>query len=1074
MKKITFISVFTFFVFTINTFAQNTPPVAVPDTVTVMAENWIDIEVLLNDYDPDGDDIIIKHVHHAAHGERDYNDTLVQYRSDYYFGSDSMDYRIKDNGDPIAYSEYVNIHINVLDNPNLPEAHDDNVSTLSQLPISINVLLNDTDPNGDEIILLDIEDYPNNGDAYIDSDSIIVYVPDIYFIGTDSLTYTVIEKNTANEYFSNEATVYITVEENPNIPVAVDDEASTITFEPVNINVLLNDDDPNGDELMVFEANNSSNSMVEVISDSILLYASNFFIGTDTISYRVKEKNTVNNYVSEWANVLVEVAANPDIPIAIDDTSQAFTLDSIFVNVLLNDFDPQGEPIEIMDVQGSAFYETIEFTDSTILYYSSAPLAGIKTIKYRIRETDNPEIYSDWAILTLNIAQNPELPQVVNDYASTKGGIAVEINVLENDINPTTDILTIGSGDPFSSYSGVVDYISDSIVRYTPYYSHTGIDSICYRIGGQSPYYFGISLGYLIVDVLASNSYAVLDKNNINAGFNSFGYLFNNLDYLPEIGPDNWRPSFEVPAGSGKQCIFGASLWMGGLDVQDSLHFAGDRYKYNGSDFFFGPVSDNYNDEFDIKWIQLWKLNKTEIIYHKYHYGELGYEAPADILSWPGNGDTENGQAEQLAPYFDKNENGAYEPLLGDYPLIRGDQAVYFIYNDDRFNHTQTDGKKLGVEFHGMAYAFDEPADSVLWNTIFVHYDIYNRSDTAYTDTYIGNWTDFDIGYAMDDFVKSDVQHGTYIGYNGYPIDGAGEPVAYGENPPALGITTLGGPFMDSDESDNPAGGCDESINGLNFDNGLIDDERFGMTGFVYHNNSSNIQGDPQIAPEYYNYLRGFWKDNTRMQYGGNGHFISGALGPDCNFMFPGDSDPCNWGTNGILPNGGYNQNGLYWTEEEVGNNPDDRRGLGISGPFTFNPGDKQELDFAYTFARDYTGGDPVGLLLDMVEELKEKVVEDSLINLPTVLGRIEKPFKNPQIQIYPNPVKNNILHVDCKNILEDINYTLSDISGILVQKGSLSPSTVNSIEINNVSKGVYILQIQYDNKLIYSKFIKQ
>ena len=43
-----------------------------------------------------------------------------------------------------------------------------------------------------------------------------------------------------------------------------------------------------------------------------------------------------------------------------------------------------------------------------------------------------------------------------------------------------------------------------------------------------------------------------------------------------------------------------------------------------------------------------------------------------------------------------------------------------------------------------------------------------------------------------------------------------------------------------------------------------------------------------------------------RMLYGGNAHVNSGALGPECDFMFPFDSDPCNWGTGGIPPNGGF------------------------------------------------------------------------------------------------------------------------------------------------------------------------
>ena len=83
------------------------------------------------------------------------------------------------------------------------------------------------------------------------------------------------------------------------------------------------------------------------------------------------------------------------------------------------------------------------------------------------------------------------------------------------------------------------------------------------------------------------------------------------------------------------------------------------------------------------------------------------------------------------------------------------------------------------------------------------------------------------------------------------------------------------------------------------------------------------------------------------MQYGGDAFNSSDVVGPECNYMFPGDSDPDNIGTGGVAPNGGYNTNGKYWTEEECGNAPSDRRGLAMVGPFSFGAGSMKELDYA-------------------------------------------------------------------------------------------------------------------------------
>jgi len=229
------------------------------------------------------------------------------------------------------------------------------------------------------------------------------------------------------------------------------------------------------------------------------------------------------------------------------------------------------------------------------------------------------------------------------------------------------------------------------------------------------------------------------------------------------------------------------------------------------------------------------------------------------------------------------------------------------------------------------------------------------------------------------DFVGCDVARGLGYCYNGKAVDGSGEPESYGgpqPPPPAIGVDFFQGPYMDPDGLDNPkyemvidpASGdttyeqlCDVSINGVNFGNGIVDDERYGMRRFVYHDNSGGNQGDPQIAPQYYNYLKGIWKDNTKMMYGGNAHVAgSGTVGPECDFMFPGDTDPCNWGTGGVPPNGGYTQNGLYWTEETgdggAPNQPSDRRFMQSAGPFTLLPGAVNYITVGIPWARATAG----------------------------------------------------------------------------------------------------------------------
>jgi hypothetical protein len=366
-------------------------------------------------------------------------------------------------------------------------------------------------------------------------------------------------------------------------------------------------------------------------------------------------------------------------------------------------------------------------------------------------------------------------------------------------------------------------------------------------------------------------------------------------------------------------------------------------------------------------------------------------------------------------------ESEFYEEYFGGIlvdQVLKGDETFWWVFNDKGNFHSETNGASIGLEIRGQAFGF--ATNDEVNNMSFYSYEIINRSTYVLTETYFSPWVDTDLGYAWDDYVGCDVNRGLGYCYNGLPIDGAGEPESYGSQPPAIGVDFFQGPYMDPDTCDNPAYFGDgllgptiddcsivsfhmadrsltygengefsgtftvrsEAINGVNFGNGIVDDERYGMRRFVYHNNAGGVSGDPEIAPEYYNYLRGFWRDNSRMQYGGNGHINSGALGPDCDFMFPGDTDPCNWGTKGIPPNGGFNQGGQYWTEEYVGNNPNDRRFMQSAGGFTLKPGAVNYITVGIPWARAISGGPWASVELLRVVDDKSQALFDNCFKI--------------------------------------------------------------------------------------------
>lgn len=477
---------------------------------------------------------------------------------------------------------------------------------------------------------------------------------------------------------------------------------------------------------------------------------------------------------------------------------------------------------------------------------------------------------------------------------------------------------------------------------------------------------------------------------------------FNSVRALIETGGSMWqdrangRASYEVPAGSNHFVIFSGALWMGGEDVNGQLKLAAHMFR-NGNDFWAGPLGQltnagNYNPaavqaadvelvrnngaaetspQECLRYDQFFTIRKNEVRnFIKWWKCENDPpENPKDcegvvqpdkevmdrILNWPAHGNTELGQDFYLAPFYDNDGDGFYDPIGGgDYPwydlneevdcrndrrvTLFGDETHWWVFNDKGNIHTETGGQPIGMEVRAQAFTF--ATDNAINDMTFYNYELINRGTQLLSNTYFGQWVDADIGNAFNDYVGCDVSRGLGFCFNGEVADDGGSNASpWNSLPPAIGVDFFEGPYKDNDNIDNPLttniaqaisqGGIPYSGLGLGYGDGIVDNERLGMNRFVYYNNSGGaIQGDPSNAVEYYQYLKGFWKNNQAFTYGGQG--TSGTI--ETAYCFPGDSDPLHWGTKGVNPGG-------VWSEKGEGNEAGDRRFLQSAGPFTLRPG---------------------------------------------------------------------------------------------------------------------------------------
>ncbi len=574
----------------------------------------------------------------------------------------------------------------------------------------------------------------------------------------------------------------------------------------------------------------------------------------------------------------------------------------------------------------------------------------------------------------------------------------------------------------------------------------------------------------------------------------------NNVRAYLETGGTMWFKEvaeYEVPKGSGKTSMFSAGLWIGGRDINGQLKLAAVRFRQVGDDYWTGPLKiqgASTTQTMCIKFDKHFKITRAEVDEHISSHGTSGYVMPSSIANWPAHGD--EGYSYYLAPFKDVNGNGVYDPATGDYPyydinndlcpwtedniaaaaahtlprtpedimyygndwhnsngmiyadhVLKGDETLFWIFNDNAGPHTESSGSPIGLEIRGQAFGF--ATNDELNNMTFYSYEIINRSTYTLTNTFFSQWVDPDLGYAKDDYVGCDVARGLGYCYNGSNVDGTGQIEAYGDQPPAVGVDFFQGPYMDPDNRDNPKfyadsasfpGYCDRflrsaftqdqmAINGVNFGDQITDNERFGMRRFVYHNNDNSVTGDPRVAFEYYNMLQGIWKDNTKMKYGGNAHSSNGGNGPDCDFMFPALSDVCNWGTQGVDPvPSQYGADG--WTEANVGNAPQDRRFMQSAGPFTLKPGSVNYITVGIPWARASQGGAQASVeLLKLADDKCQSLFENCFKTLdgPDAPDITIRELENELILYISNEDRNsNNYHETYKELDPQIPHTLS------------------------------------------------
>lgn len=523
---------------------------------------------------------------------------------------------------------------------------------------------------------------------------------------------------------------------------------------------------------------------------------------------------------------------------------------------------------------------------------------------------------------------------------------------------------------------------------------------------------------------LPATAQADLDINNVRARILNGGDMWWDLNSVAKYE----IPKLNDPSAIKKNSMFAGAIWIGGLDLGGNLKVAAMTYRQSGSDYFPGPL-DTTTASIDANrcraYDKIWKVNREEI--------ERFYADPTlstgDITSWPGNGDPLFNEGRILAPFFDANGDGIYDPTNGtEYPILdperapednqpedQPDQMLYFIYNDKGNIHSETGGLPIGIEMGTTAFGFSTQDE--INNMTFYKTKITNRSSDEVRNCFFGQWVDADLGNYADDYVGCDVSRNLGYCYNGDDDDEG--VLGYGLNPPSVGTTFFEGP---RDSSGN----------------------EIGLSRFVYYNNDFSIIGNPQTAEHFYNYLRGFWKDNTPITFGGNGY---GGSTPT-NFMFPDDP---------LDPNG--------WSERAEKNTPSDRRYLQSAGPFNLKPGAVNYVTVGVVWARTTSGGATGSLRLLRNASDKAQVLFNNRFKIPEGPRSPEVSVQELDQQIILNFAGEDVKAIENFNsqILGPNGDTLNyKFEGYIIYQ--LADGNVTTGELTNIERARIVAQVDVKN----------
>ena len=663
---------------TLTVNGQNDAPMANDDAATTDENTGLSIDVLANDTDVDGDDnptnFSLDSIDNVTVSGLSIDPNLpagvvtisgseVLFTPGTTFdeldstdaATVTIDYTMSDDE---GATSTATLTLTVNGQNDAPMANDDAATTDENTGLSIDVLANDTDVDGDDNptnFSLDSIDNLTVSGLSIDpnlpagvvtiSGSEVLFTPGTTFDeldSTDTAAVTIDYTMSDDEGATSSGTLTVTVNGQNDAPVANDDVASTDENTGLSIDVLANDTDVDGDDHPAnFSLDTIDNvtvsglsidpnlpaGVVTISGDQVLFTPGTAFDeldSTDTAAVTIDYTMSDDEGATSSDTLTVTVNGQNDAPVANDDTASTDENTDLSIDVLANDTDVDGDdhpanfsldtidnvtvsglsidpnlPAGVVTISG----DQVLFTPGTTFDELDSTDTAAVTIDYTMSD-DEGATSSDTLTVTVN-GQN-DAPVANDDTASTDENTGLSIDVLANDTDvdgddhpanfslDTIDNVTVSglSIDP-NLPAGVVTISGDQVL-FTPGTAFDELDStdtaavtIDYTMSDDEG---ATSSGTLTVTVNGQNDAPVANDDVASTDENtglSIDVLANDTDVDGDDNPANFSLDTidnvtvsglsidpNLPAGvvtiSGDQVLFTPGTTFDELDSTDT------------------------------------------------------------------------------------------------------------------------------------------------------------------------------------------------------------------------------------------------------------------------------------------------------------------------------------------------------------------------------------------------------------------------------------------------------------------------------------------------------------------------